>query len=197
MIRVRMVQVATAVVVISAAGCNDGGPISRPEAQKRAEELQADMLTGSGGQAVRALRELAARPPDRPLRDSAAALVEEIESLFDEVIGMRKELLETAVPEPEDDRRGSLSWLYSRDYPVRAAAEALERAEGRRAVEWVEIRAELERETIGAVDNGMRQGANEKRQLERGIETAKAALAGMKEESEARQEAGLMPEKRE
>ena len=70
------------------------------------ELLEADLLAGAGGEAVREMRELAARPPDRPLRDSATALVGEIEGLFDEVIVVRTELLERAEPEPEDDRAG-------------------------------------------------------------------------------------------
>ena len=41
----------------------------------------------------------------------------------------------------------------------------------------MEIRAELEGETIEAVDDGMRRGASEKSQLERWVETDRQTLA--------------------
>ena len=118
--RLRMLEAtAAAAVVFMGTGC-DGGGISRQEFYDRAEELQADMFAGGGGEAVRDHRELLARAPDGPLRDSAGAAVREIESLFDEVIVVRTELLERAErePEPEEERPGSIARLFRRD-PVR------------------------------------------------------------------------------
>ena len=68
------------------------------------EELQADLFAGGGGETIREARELAARPPDRALRDSAEALVRKIDGLFDQVIALRNEIRELTVPEPEADR---------------------------------------------------------------------------------------------
>ena len=189
MMRLRMLEATvTAAVVFMGTGC-DGGGISRQEFYDRTEELQADMFAGGGGEAVREHRELAARPPDRPLRDSATALVGEIEGLFDELMGLRTELLERAEREPEpEERPGSIARLFGRD-PVRRAEGALEQAESRKAGAWGEIRTELEGETIEAVDNGMRRGAREKSQLERWVETDRQTLARVRQESEAREEA--------
>ena len=191
--RLRMLEAtAAAAVVFMGTGC-DGGGISRQEFYDRTAELQADMLVGGGGEAVREHRELAARPPDRPLRDSATALVGEIEGLFDELMGLRMELLERAEREPEpEERPGALARVFRRD-PVRRAELAVEQAESRRAGAWVEIRPELEGETIEAVDNGMRRGAGEKSQLERWLETDRQTVTRVREESEARQEAEQEP----
>ena len=136
--------------------------ISRQEFRERNEELQADLFAGGGGETVREYRELAARPPDRALRDSAEALVGEIDGLFDGVITLRKEIRELTVPEPEDDRPRFSFGLPRRDQ-VQAAADAVDSAEQQRDGRWQEIRAELVGETIEAVDNGMRRGAAEKR----------------------------------
>lgn len=168
-------------------GCGGGG-ISRQEAAERAEEIQADLLAGAGGEAVRELRELAARPPDRPLRDSATALVGEIEDLFDEVIAVRTELLERAEPAAENERTGVIARLFTQN-PVRMAEAALERAEARREGSWPEIRADLEGETIEAVDKGMRGGGREHIELKRWLETDRQTLARVREESEARRAA--------
>ena len=188
--RLRMLEAtAAAAVVFMGTGC-DGGGISRQEFYDRAEELQADMFAGGGGEAVRDHRELLARAPDGPLRDSAGAAVREIESLFDEVIVVRTELLERAErePEPEEERPGSIARLFRRD-PVRGAELALEQAESRRAGGWPEIRAGLEGETMEAVVRGMERAPGEQAQLDRWLETDRQTLARVREESEARREA--------
>ena len=170
-----------AVVMVGMAlgvGCGGGG-ISREEAALRAEELQADMWTGAGGEAVRQLRELLARPPDGPLRDSATALVGEIEGLLDEVIAVRTELLQLPerAPEPEEERSvWSIGPSLTPD-PVRMAEVALELVQERMEGSWPEIRADLEGETIEAVDKGMRGAARAKGRIERELEAARATLA--------------------
>ena len=178
-------------MVLAVAGCS--GEISREEFRERSEELQADLFAGGGGETIREARELAARPPDRALRDSAEALVGEIDGLFDEVIAVRKEIRELTVPEAEDaDRaRERLRFGLRRRDQVQEAADAVESAEQERAgTTWQEIQAELEGETIEAVDNGMRRGAAEKRRLEGALESGRATLGRLEEEAAERESSG-------
>ena len=176
----KMIVALAAMMMVGLAACDRG--LSRQELRDRAEELQADMLAGAGGEVVRELRELAARSPDRALRDSATALVTEVDALFDELIRAQREILELTAPASED-RGNALSWVVSYD-PVKAAEAAVERTEGRRDGTWQEIRTQLEGETIEAVDEGMIRGAKEKTQLTRNLEAAKRRLAAAQTESQ-------------
>ena len=188
---------SAAAVVFMGTGCDSGG-ISRQEFYDRAEELQADMFAGAGGEAVREHRELLARVPDGPLRDSAAALVREIEGLFDEVIDLRNEILERTPPGPEIDWRTALMRLVVTSEERRDAeaarnaerrADALDAAAERRSGEWQEIRAALEGETMEEVVTGMERAPGEKARLGRWLETDRQTLARVREESEAQREA--------
>ena len=115
----------------------------------------------------------------------------EIDGLFDQVIAVRKEIQELTVAEPENAeyaRAGLRVGLSSGNRVQVAAAErAVAAAEQQRAGTWQEIRAELEGETIEAVDNGMRRGAAEKRRLDGSLESARARLGRLEEEAAERE----------
>jgi len=182
-------------VVLVVAGCSQ--EISRQEFHERGEELTADLLSGRGSEAIREARELAARPPDGALRDSAEVLVREIEGLYDEVIALREEVLERTPPGPEIAWRSAFLrlTLTPRERADAQAAAAAERAAtavdeaGERREAWQEIRVELEGETIEAVDNGMRRGALERLELTRWLESARTRLAELSAEAADRESA--------
>lgn len=185
-----MKTIGLTLVALVIAGCSQ--EISRQEFHERGEELTAEMFAGRGGEAVREARELAVRPPDRALRDSAEVLVGEIEGLYDEVIALREEILERTPPGPKIAWRSAFLRLNltpreRADARAAAAAEraatAVDEAAERRSGAWQEIRVELAGETIEAVDNGMRRGALEKLELMRWLESDRARLAELSVEA--------------